>query len=501
MTHFDLSNYSLRKEYKIICEYFDKCKQSISESNRYSLRKACMFISMVLVAMITIAYIAVPGFRISLAHFLLIPLMGIFFLINLYTRRLPPMPPAAVDIICLSFYFLLFSLFIYRDMASDPGQQAVWFPLFLMVFPTVYIAKMYWYGIFEFVLLTIFSVASYYCKPHDIFLRDVYLGLASYIPSMLCAQIILVSRAKEGLAIDELTRISTIDKLTYLLNKGALLSNINKYFERRKPGDPCGMCIIDVDNFKQVNDNFGHNVGDLLLSNIGDLLRKNFRSSDFIGRFGGDEFMVFMPGIARIDLVEMRCRSMQMMLADLDLGTGAPFTLSIGAIIDTGDHSMGEVFRMADDALYQSKIMGKNVVSSWVIPKSKIFGKPLILHACPPDMKWSQQLKQNESDHYSIIEEYSGDTALTSLSLYHESIRLVIVDLDLEKISGDQVISYIKERAGFMHIPVIAVAPDEDSFVEARKLGADKVFLTTEKAASFKAAIDELISTGAKESR
>lgn len=231
-------------------------------------------------------------------------------------------------------------------------------------------------------------------KSPDVFRKDVYIAVAAYVLLMLSAHIILEVRSQEGLAIEELTKISTIDKLTYLLNKGALLSAINNYFDRRKPGDPCGMCIIDVDNFKQVNDNFGHGIGDKLLSNIGDLLRKNFRESDYIGRFGGDEFIVFLPGIARLDIIEMRCRTMQMMLSDLDLGTGESFTLSIVAIIDT----------------------------------------------------------------------------------------------------GDQVVHYIKERAGFNHIPIIAIAANEDSFVEARNAGADKVFLTGENTKSLKKAVDSLIN-------
>lgn len=453
-----------------------------------------MYISMVLIAMIAIAYIVVPDFRISLAHIVLVPFLSIYFLINLYTRKRMDIAPAVSDLMCMAFYFILFIIFIYRDMTADPGKGAIWFPLFLMVFPTVYICRMYRYGIFELVLLIIFCTSSYYCKPYDVFVRDVYLAFASYIPSMLCAQINLVSRAKEGLAIDELTKISTIDKLTYLLNKGALLSSINNYFERKKPGEPCGMCIIDVDDFKHVNDNFGHNIGDILLSNIGDLLRKNFRSTDYIGRFGGDEFIVFMPGLARLDLVEMRCRSLQMMLMDLDLGTGTPFTLSIGAVVDAGDHSMSDVFRMADDALYQSKIIGKNTVSSWIVNETKDFSKPVILVAASKDNPRRENFLKIASEKFAVLEAETGDTALTNLSQYHEVIRLVVIDLDIEKISGNQVVRYIKDRAGFKHIPVIAVASDEDSFIEARDCGADRVFFLTEKAASFKAAIDELIN-------
>ena len=484
--------YITRKENRKILEYFHKCKSSIEDTNRYMLRKSCMYISMCLIAMIFLAKLIVADFRLSIAHVLLVPLLIIYFTINMLTRRRLNLSPRLTDALCMSFYFTLFILFILRDMTSSANHQSMWFPLYLVVFPTVYIARMYKYGLFELALIIIFCIASYLTKPVDIFHRDVYLCLAAYVLSMLSAHIILEVRAEEGIAIDELTKISTIDKLTFLLNKGALLSSINTYFERRKPGEPCGMCIIDVDDFKHVNDNFGHDTGDRLLSNIGDLLRKNFRSSDYIGRFGGDEFMVFMPGLARLDIVEMRCRSMQMMLSDLDLGASKPFTLSIGAIVDTGDHSMGEIFRMTDDALYQSKLMGKNCLSAWVIPKTETFGKPLILLASAKDNPRASLLKEGESDRYSILETHSGDTALTYLSQYHDSIRLAIIDLDIEKISGDQVVHYIKDRAGFNHIPVIAVATDEDSFIEARNSGADKVFFTTDKESAFKAAIAEL---------
>ncbi len=484
--------FSAKRENRKILEYFGKCTETIENSNRYMLRKSCMYIAMCYIAMIFLGKIIVADFRLSIAHVLLVPLLTIYFLINLYTRKVEKLSAVTTEVLCITFYFVLFILFILRDMTSSADHQAMWFPLYLVVFPTVYITRMYKYGLFELTLVIIFCIASFFTKTTDIFHHDVYLALASYVLSMLSAHIILEVRSQEGLAFDELTKISTIDKLTYLLNKGALLTAINNYFERRKPGDPCGMCIIDVDNFKQVNDNFGHDTGDRLLANIGELLRKNFRSTDYIGRFGGDEFMVFMPGLARLDIVEMRCRTMQMMLTDLDLGTGSPFTLSIGAIIDTGDHSIGEVFRMADDALYQSKLMGKNCVSTWVIPKSEAYGKPLILLASSAESMRSEKFLNAASEKFSIIETHSGDTALTYLSQYHDNIRLVIVDLDIEKISGDQVIHYIKDRAGFKHIPVIAVATDEDSFMEAREAGADKVFFTTDKAASFKTAIDEL---------
>ncbi|MBE5842958.1 MAG: diguanylate cyclase [Butyrivibrio sp.] len=480
---------SLKAENERIRNYFNTCMPSINSSNRYMLRKVCVYISMVYLALLILALFMVPGFKITIAYYLMVPFVFIFFVINFLTRKIPNISTLWTSIMCLSFYFWLHIIFIMMDVVSSNNQQALWFPLMLMIFPALFIDKMYKYGIEELILVIIFCVFSYNYKPYDLFLRDTYLGIAAYVSSMLSAHILLDLRSHQGLAIDELTRVSTIDSLTNSLNKGAFLETIDNYYDKKITGEPCAMCVIDVDNFKQVNDSLGHNAGDRLLKHIGDLLRENFRSTDIIGRFGGDEFIVFMPGAGAKDLVEARCRRMQEMLADFNIGNTEPFSLSIGVIVDLGDHPSNKLFRMTDDALYESKLLGKNRTTAWVVNHRPPSDKPLMLLVSNEDSKAANRLAQEESSIYDVLRAYNGSDALLYLSQYHGLIRLMLLELDINEVPGEEVLKYAKQREGFDHIPIIAVASSEDDFINARLLGADRVFMLNSPDDDYKNAI------------
>ncbi len=475
-----------------IINYFRTCMPSIDDSNRYMMRKVCMYISMVYLLMLILALLMVPGFKITIAYYLMLPFVAISFLINLYTRKRTDIPTVWTSIICLSFYFWLHMIFIMMDVVSFPTQQALWFPLMLVVFPTLFIDRMYKYGIEELVIVTIFCTFSYFYKAHELFLRDMYLAIAAYVLSMLSARILLDLRSHQGLAIDELTRVSSTDALTNSLNKGAFLDTIDTYYDKRITGEPCAMCVIDVDDFKQVNDSLGHNAGDKLLEHIGKLLKENFRSTDIIGRFGGDEFIVFMPGAEDKELVEMRCKRMQQELAEFNIGNSVPFSLSIGIIVDLGDHPSNKLFRMTDDALYESKLMGKNRTTAWVVNHRPKSDKPLLLLVSREDSKGADLLTKEESAFYDVLRANNGSDALLYLSQYHGLIKLMLLELDIEQIPGEEVLKYAKQRQGFEHIPIIAVASSEDDFINARLLGADRVFMFSSPDEEYRKAIRQL---------
>jgi len=153
------------------------------------------------------------------------------------------------------------------------------------------------------------------------------------------------------------------DSLTKLLNKNTGRKQAEEYISSLPNGAPCAMLIIDLDNFKQVNDLYGHMFGDTVLTNVAREIKKLFRSQDIISRIGGDEFMVLMRGISDQELVKQRCQrllySLQSMfrtqLPDCNVGC------SIGiAIAPKHGRTYYELFQRADQALYQVKDHGKN---------------------------------------------------------------------------------------------------------------------------------------------
>lgn len=151
------------------------------------------------------------------------------------------------------------------------------------------------------------------------------------------------------------------DVLTKLLNKTSARRQAEEYLARQD--SRCALLIIDLDNFKQINDRYGHMFGDAVLSQIAKELRKLFRAQDIMARIGGDEFLVMMRGISDRELVENRCGQLvdafrNAMLPHLN---GEHLSCSVGvALYPQHGQDYAELFRRADQALYVTKGQGKD---------------------------------------------------------------------------------------------------------------------------------------------
>ncbi len=153
------------------------------------------------------------------------------------------------------------------------------------------------------------------------------------------------------------------DSLTHLLNKTAGRKQAEAYLSRFPGGVKCAMLIIDLDNFKQVNDQYGHLFGDAMLSKAARAIEKQFQAQDIIARIGGDEFMVLVRGTADRNLLDSRCRRLLSSLNQAFHGSGKRTSLScsIGVALapEHGTHYY-DLYVHADHALYQAKAKGKN---------------------------------------------------------------------------------------------------------------------------------------------
>ncbi len=484
-----------RAELEDIKLYFQKCADEIDRTNLYMLRKACMWTSIVFIGMLFLSKILIPRYTLTLGHCLMIPLLVFFFIVNIYTRNKTQISDSATTALCLLFYFSLFMDFILIEISVEPVHPSRWFPLLLIIFPALYVDRQYKYGLEETFIVVIYCLITYFGKGPVQFYRDLYTVLAAYILSMIISRVILGTRSKQGLYMLELKRYSSMDKLTHIYNKAALLSEIKHYLTRRRGDSPCAMSVIDVDNFKQVNDSLGHGGGDQLLERVGQLLVSNFRPSDIIGRFGGDEFIVFMPNMKDAKLIDLRCRSLQMQLADFDLGNNVPFSLSIGTIVDEGMHSQDDLFRLADDALYLSKIAGKNCSKCWVADEDVELSKPVLVFLTSLGEEKAKLLPDNEIDRFRIFATMSDDEAIKYLCQYQSTVKIIVVEVNEKTCTGEMVIKYAKTREKFAGIPILAVTSNEEGESRAKELGADVVLITSQPGEVFKDTIGELTKT------
>ena len=159
----------------------------------------------------------------------------------------------------------------------------------------------------------------------------------------------------------EVSDKSKRDLLTGLYNKGSFEAETKNAIATRKPDNFSVLMIFDFDNFKYVNDTFGHQVGDEVLKAFASILRRAFRTQDLIGRVGGDEFMVYMPDLTEEFLSRSDRISQEILdeLKALEVGPAAHFSCSIGIGTDNTDYDFQRLYNLADGALYESKEKGK----------------------------------------------------------------------------------------------------------------------------------------------
>lgn len=153
------------------------------------------------------------------------------------------------------------------------------------------------------------------------------------------------------------------DPLTGLLNKNFTHARIAAALESQPEGTLSALLILDMDNFKQVNDRCGHPYGDTVLTWAAERLRHFFRSGDIIGRIGGDEFMIFLKNVPDTALVEKRCQALLRAMSSLLDGRDGAVRLSCSlgvALAPEHGRAFQELFQRADNALYQAKALGKN---------------------------------------------------------------------------------------------------------------------------------------------
>ena len=166
---------------------------------------------------------------------------------------------------------------------------------------------------------------------------------------------------------EKLKQLAHTDEATGLFNKRRLFERLDMEVARaRRYGETLSCLMIDVDNFKHINDTYGHQAGDQVLRQIGDLLHRSLRVTDFKARYGGEEFTVLLPrsNCAGAFRVSENLRATFMAHDFVLATTTVRLTVSIGvaccSTFDTLDAQM--VIRLADRALYRAKRSGKNKV-------------------------------------------------------------------------------------------------------------------------------------------
>ena len=155
------------------------------------------------------------------------------------------------------------------------------------------------------------------------------------------------------------------DALTSIWNRGAIIELLERELSRaRRDGSSVGVLLADIDHFKKINDTRGHLVGDEVLRAVTGRLKGEVRSYDAVGRYGGEEFLIILPGC---DTPKLSGKAHQLVKiverSSVETSTGpVPVTISIGGIAsgDCPHAELSKLLRAADTALYRAKVSGRN---------------------------------------------------------------------------------------------------------------------------------------------
>lgn len=189
-------------------------------------------------------------------------------------------------------------------------------------------------------------------------------GLFSALVASLVAIIIMLLHNK--LKVEEQSRLlenkADTDLLSGVNNKLATERKIQEYIDNN-PNSQSLFVLLDIDNFKKINDTKGHAFGDLVIKSLGEQLSKEFRSSDIIGRIGGDEFVVFLKNLNTDELLEKESKRLLKFFEGFSVGDYVKYspTASLGGAIFSKDGTdFKTLYKEADAALYAAKKNGKN---------------------------------------------------------------------------------------------------------------------------------------------
>lgn len=174
-----------------------------------------------------------------------------------------------------------------------------------------------------------------------------------------CAYIFALRNETQRLRLEQL---ALLDPLTGIKNRRAMEQELNAAVAfHQRSGLSYAIAILDLDHFKQVNDNHGHAVGDEVLLDCAQIILKHTRKTDQLFRFGGEEFVVLLPGVGDYGMRSVMRNIHQVLRRDLK-SPGGPVTASYGVALLQDDDTRDTWFERADEALYQAKGNGRDQV-------------------------------------------------------------------------------------------------------------------------------------------
>ncbi len=234
-----------------------------------------------------------------------------------------------------------------------------------------------------------------------------------------------------------------------------------------------GVAVIDLDDFKLVNDSLGHHAGDLALRAAAQTMLGCIRETDVLIRYGGDEFVLVIPNIDSATF-SRRLRAISVAISQTSVpgNEQAYLSSSIGGVLSNG-RTVDEAVKQADRLMYLAKQQGSSVLTDSDSVEEIDSYKPVLLIVDDSELN-RDILKEMLKDDYEILEAENGYQGVELMREYGSGISLVLLDIIMEGMSGFDVLSTMVRSGWIENIPVIMISSEDsdEAVLRAYELGA-----------------------------
>lgn len=350
----------IRETIRQMNSYFRKSQVSIAESNISLVKGICACGFVVVGLLLFAADILIRNWSISFMHFLFLPFFVIYYLWAEHLRKDSLYHKELIRVMVLSFMCIFMFLVIWIETVQYPDNIATLVTPVMIVLPLVLIQPIMTTFLYLLVSYGVLCMLSCLCSGEKVVRANAFNGLVGVLFGFLVACVVTNLRAREEHIKQVIIKNSQEDKLTGILNKSTVEQECFNYLDLFSH-ESCALIVLDVDSFKNVNDMYGHQRGDQVLSILGETLTKVFRERDILGRIGGDEFIVLMKNVHEKDLVVKKMTDFSELFAkEMKEKVGQEITCSYGAVIKSEMYmSYVPLFELADRLLYKAKSNGR----------------------------------------------------------------------------------------------------------------------------------------------
>ncbi|MFG0722188.1 GGDEF domain-containing protein [Pseudomonas sp. GLN_6] len=211
-------------------------------------------------------------------------------------------------------------------------------------------------------ILVLISLVTYgQLNPKAVFESD-YQMVSFLVTSMMASTLSFIFAYRTNNQRDQLQQLAIHDPLTGARNRRAMNEELKIAASTfRRHGNAYGVLIMDLDHFKRINDNYGHQAGDQVLVDFVELIKSSSRKEDRLFRFGGEEFLLLLPNTERAGLLAA-AQHLQQQITQHLRGPGGAVTMSVGGAILRRDEHWEDMLQRADQRLYRAKSAGRNCI-------------------------------------------------------------------------------------------------------------------------------------------